>query len=124
MQTIPEKLASLSEYSESTLSSVTVDEAGTLFVRKRVKVVIQMDPLSRIKDQFFRSNSKDENKPPKEEIKPKDEIMIENSGLGSCILNPEKLNLLDGLKVLTRIGRHFYPGRARAVDPPFIFAVR
>ena len=123
MQTIPEKLASIKEDPEPNPTPLEVDEAGTLWVRKRVKVVIQCDPLARIKDYIHKSNSKDEINP-KEETKPKDEIKVENCEPVSCILNPENLNLLDGLKVLTRIGRHFYPGRARAVEPPFIFAVR
>jgi hypothetical protein len=45
---------------------------------------------------------------------------------GSCLesnLMQENLDLLDGLRVLTRIGAHFHPGRVRAVEPPFIFAV-
>ncbi len=35
----------------------------------------------------------------------------------------ENLDLLDGMRVLTRIGAHFYPGRVRAIEPPFIFAL-
>jgi hypothetical protein len=27
------------------------------------------------------------------------------------------------MRVLTRIGAHFYPGRVRAIEPPFIFAL-
>ena len=30
---------------------------------------------------------------------------------------------MDGLRVLSRMGAHFYPGRVRAIEPPFIFAV-
>merc|ERR1712130_936080 len=35
----------------------------------------------------------------------------------------ENLDLVDGLRVLTKIGSHFYPGRVKAIDSPFIFAV-
>ena len=53
---------------------------------------------------------------------PKKKILTLKLTAAICSLK-ENLDLLDGLRVLTRLGPHFYPGRERAIEPPFIFAL-
>ena len=120
---------------------------GTLFVRKRVRVQSSVDALYRIRD--CRVNNV--GRPPNSSRSGSGETsnatsslgditstqsseLSERSGeisedaaenpLGTCQLSSESVGRLDGTRVLTRVGAHFYPGRATAVEPPFIFAVR
>ena len=114
MKTIPD---TIKEEPEEKSEPTYVDSVGTLIVRKKVRVVCQVDPLCRIRDQRAGAGARDG-------AGGKDGTGDGATVPRSCSLFPENLDLLDGLRVLTRIGAHFYPGRARAVEPPFIFAVR
>ena len=42
---------------------------------------------------------------------------------GTCTIYQENLDLVDGLRVLTRFGPHFYPGCVKTIESPSIFAV-
>ena len=42
---------------------------------------------------------------------------------GPCTIYQENLDLVDGLRVLTKVGPHFYPGSVKTIESPSIFAV-
>ena len=90
--------------------------SSTLIVRKRVTVQRYSEPLMNIVDQLpkpstsLQSVEEDEDRP-------------ETPPPGTCTIYQENLDLLDGMKVLTRIGPHFYPGKVTAVEGSSIFAV-
>ena len=100
------------------------DEAGpskpaladnkTLFVRKRVKVQDHSNPLMTIKDQLAKVS------PPPQ---CNDDSRPDTPPPGPCTIYHENLDLVDGLRVLTRVGPHFCPGSVKTIESPSIFAV-
>ena len=89
------------------------DPAKTLIVRKSVKVQDYSDPLMTIRDQLPRAS------PPPSDLGDRPVTPPP----GPCIIYQENLDLVDGLRVLTRIGPHFYPGCVKTIEAPSIFAV-
>jgi len=90
-------------------------QVKTLVIRKRVRVQEYADPLLTIRDQLPK------NSPPPQMIE--DEERPVTPPPGTCTIYEENLDLVDGMRVLTKIGCHFYPGRVKAIDSPYIFAV-
>ena len=95
-------------------SKAATIEEKTLFVRKSVKVQDYSDPLMTIRDQLAKVSP-----PPQcnEESRP------ETPPPGPCTIFEDNLDLVDGLRVLTRVGPHFYPGSVKTIESPSIFAV-
>ena len=89
------------------------DPAKTLIVRKSVKVQDYSDPLMTIRDQLPRVSPPPSDQGERPVTPPP----------GPCIIYQENLDLVDGLRVLTRIGPHFYPGCVKTIEAPSIFAV-
>ena len=86
-----------------------------MIVRKSVKVQDYSDPLMTIRDQLPRTSPL-----------PASSDLAERPVTpppGPCIIYQENLDLVDGLRVLTRIGPHFYPGCVKTIEAPSIFAV-
>ena len=88
----------------------------TLIVRKSVKVQDYSDPLMTIRDQLLPKQS-----PPSQLLNETERPMTPPPG--TCTIYQENLDLVDGLRVLTRIGPHFYPGCVKTIESPSIFAV-
>ena len=89
--------------------------SATLIVRKSVKVQDYADPLMTIRDQLPKSS------PPPQLINESERPVTPPPG--PCTIYQENLDLVDGLRVLTKIGPHFYPGSVKTIDSPSIFAV-
>jgi len=88
----------------------------TIIVRKKVTVQRCSEPLMNIVDHMPKKNS-----PPPQA--PEDENRPTTPPPGTCTIFQENLDLLDGMRVLTKIGPHFYPGKVTAVEGSSIFAV-
>jgi len=52
---------------------------------------------------------------------PKPQMAEDKKCVRSCTLKPE--DLIDGLRILKRIGCHFYPGRLTEISPPDIYGI-
>ena len=87
----------------------------TLIVRKSVKVQDYSNPLMTIRDQLPKHS------PPPQLLNETDRPMTPPPGTST--IYRENLDLVDGLRVLTRIGPHFYPGSVKTIESPSIFAV-
>ena len=87
----------------------------TLIVRKSVKVQDYSNPLMTIRDQLPKQS------PPPQLLNETDRPMTPPPG--TCTIYQENLDLVDGLRVLTRFGPHFYPGSVKTIESPEIFAV-
>ena len=97
-------------------SSSQAKNVKTLIVRKSVKVQDYSDPLMTIRDQLLPKHS-----PPPQHLNETERPMTPPPG--TCTIYQENLDLVDGLRVLTRIGPHFYPGCVKTIESPSIFAV-
>ena len=93
------------------------NNAGTLIVRKSVRVQDYADPLMTIRDQLSK------NSPPPQLINETSEARPMTPPPGPCTIYQENLDLVDGLRVLTKVGPHFYPGYVKTIESPSIFAV-
>ena len=71
-----------------------------------------------IVDQMPKKNS-----PPPQSVDQEDLERPTTPPPGTCTIYQENLDLLDGMRVLTKIGPHFYPGKVTAVEGSSIFAV-
>ena len=63
------------------------------------------------------------NSPPPQSLDQEDPERPTTPPPGTCTIYQENLDLLDGMRVLTKIGPHFYPGKVTAVEGSSIFAV-
>ena len=81
-----------------------------------MKVQDYSDPLMTIRDQLLPKHS-----PPPQLLNETERAMTPPPG--TCTIYQENLDLVDGLRVLTRIGPHFYPGCVKTIESPSLFAV-
>ena len=122
LESIEESLTEQPVCSDNSLPQQTCDirqqerPTTTVVVRKKVTVQRYSEPLMDIVDQLPKKSS-----PPPSTLEDPDRPMTPPPG--TATIYQENLDLLDGMKVLTRIGPHFYPGKVTAVEGSSIFAV-